>query len=192
MGNVKGSAVLLIAAVAMVVFLTGCETTKHAETMSAEELAALEKASGQGSVASEDTEQGHASLASKGDVSGTGMGDTSSSKGAVPLISDFAPQLPPSPILQGAINAEQGAINAETEATGSGFTGSTADPGSSGYEDEQFARALTPFEESMSGNEAASGDEVLRIPGHAGVEEPVKPLEKADLGEGGLNRGEIE
>ena len=194
MGNVKGSAALLIAAVAIMMFLTGCETTKHAETMSAEELATFEKASGQGLVASEDTEQGagkEESL-SVGDVSGTGTGNTSSSKSAAPLISDFSPQLPPSPTLQGAINAEK-------EATGSGFTGSTADPGSSpgssGYEDEQFARALMP----MSGDEAAglsghtdANDEVLRIPDHAGVEEPTKPLEKADLREGGLNGVGIE
>ena len=61
MSNMKGSAVLF-AAVAMMMFLTGCETTKHSEAMSAEQLRALKQASRQGSVTSKDTKQGGGSL----------------------------------------------------------------------------------------------------------------------------------
>ncbi len=95
MCNVKGSAALVIAAAAMIMFLTGCETTKHAEVMSAEELAAQAQVSGsQGPGSGGD--QGGIPLAgqgmsedslSVGDSSGTAAG-TGSSEG------------PPSPTLR--------------------------------------------------------------------------------------------
>ena len=183
MGDVKGSAVVLIAAVAMMTFLAGCETTKHAQTMSAEELAELEQASGQG----ESAEQGGVPLTgqslgeeslSAGDASRAGLGN-------VPP-SNFAPEPPPSPNLRGAISADK-------EAAGSGFTDGTMDSGSSGYAGEQFARALTPFEESLGDatkrlGGSMSGDEVVRLPDHSGAEEFIKPLGKTDVREGRLNQ----
>ncbi len=88
MSKVKGSAALGFAAVAMLMFLTGCETTKHAEVMSAEELATLAQASGsQGGGAG--GEQGGIPLAgqgmSEGSLSAGDGSSSSSSAGGPPL-----------------------------------------------------------------------------------------------------------
>jgi len=106
MCNVKGSAALVIAAAAMVMFLTGCETTKHAEVMTAEELAAQAQASGsQGSATGSGRDQGGIPLAgqgmsegslSVGDSSGTVAGTGSSELS----LSSINPEGPPSPTLR--------------------------------------------------------------------------------------------
>ena len=106
MCNVKGSAALVIAAAAMVMFLTGCETTKHAEVMTAEELAAQAQASGsQGSATGSGSDQGGIPLAgqgmsegslSVGDSSGTVAGTGSSELS----LSSINPEGPPSPTLR--------------------------------------------------------------------------------------------
>jgi len=103
---VKGSAAIVIAAAAMVMFLTGCETTKHAEVMTAEELAAQAQASGsQGSATGSGSDQGGIPLAgqgmsegslSVGDSSGTVAGTGSSELS----LSSINPEGPPSPTLR--------------------------------------------------------------------------------------------
>lgn len=83
MSKVKGSAALGFAAVAMLMFLPGCETTKHAEVMSAEELATLAQASGsQGSGASSGGEQGGIPLADQGMSEGLMSADNGSGSSA--------------------------------------------------------------------------------------------------------------
>ena len=184
MGDVKGSAVVLIAAVAMMTFLAGCGTTKHAQTMSAEELAELKQASGQG----ESAEQGGVPLTGRslGEESLSASNASRAGLGNVPP-SKFGPEPPPSPNLRGATGS------ADKEVAGSGFTDGTMDSGSSGYAGEQFARALTPFEESLSDaakrlGGSMSGDEVVRLPDHSGAEELTKPLGKTAVREGRLNQ----
>ena len=110
MGDVKGSAVVLIAAVAMMMSLAGCETTKHAQTMSAEELAELEQASGQG----ESAEQGGVPLTGRslGEESLSASNASRAGLGNVPP-SKFGPEPPPSPNLRGATGS------ADKEAAGS-------------------------------------------------------------------------
>ena len=98
MCNVKGSAALVIAAAAMIMFLTGCETTKHAEVMSAEELAAKAQASASQGTGS-DGDQGGIPLAgqgmsegslSVGDSSGTAAGTGSSEGPLSPTLRDVS------------------------------------------------------------------------------------------------------
>ena len=105
MCNVKGSASLIFAAAAMMMFFTGCETTKHAEVMSAEELAAQAQASGSpGSASGTGSEQGGIPLGgqgmsegslSLGDASGTeGSASSSGSEMSLPSVNPEGPPLP--------------------------------------------------------------------------------------------------
>lgn len=105
MYKVKGSAGLVIAAAVMIMFLTGCETTKHAEVMSAEELAAQAQASGsQGSATGSVGEQGGIPLAGQGlDEGSLSVGDVSGTEAPAPSgISELAlsPEGPPLPTLR--------------------------------------------------------------------------------------------
>ena len=104
MCKVKGSAALAIAAAAMMMFLTGCETTKHAEVMSAEELATLAQTSkSQGSGAGSG-EQGGIPLAGQGMSEGSlSVGNAGSSASSADMaISSLNPEMPPLPTLGGA------------------------------------------------------------------------------------------
>jgi peptidoglycan-associated lipoprotein len=163
MCNVKGSATLVIAAAAMILFLTGCETTKHAEVISAEELAAKAQASASQGTGS-DGDQGGIPLAgqgmsedslSVGDSSGTAAG-TGSSEAPVDagshgyegqqfvralIPSDFVPESPPLPTM------------------GNGGASTDSGMGTSG----------------TSGSE----EEVVRLPDHDSME----PLSPSDLGD---------
>ena len=90
MCNVKGSAALVIAAAAMIMFLTGCETTKHAEVMSAEELATQAQASvSEGSGTGSGGKQGGIPLTdqgmSEGSLSGGDSLDTVAATGSSEL-----------------------------------------------------------------------------------------------------------
>ena len=198
MCNVKGSAALVIAAAAMVMFLTGCETTKHAEVMTAEELAAQAQASGsQGSATGSGRDQGGIPLAgqgmsegslSVGDSSGTVAGTGSSELS----LSSINPEGPPSPTLRDVSGASMGGD----------FSGGTHVPTgesmeTSGYEGQQFVRALIPSDfvpesppQPMLGDGSAStdsgmetngtsgsGDEVVRLPDLDSME----PLSQGDL-----------
>ena len=187
MSNVKGSAVLF-AAVAMMMFLTGCETTKHSEAMSAEQLRALKQASRQGSVTSKDTKQGGGSLAGQSlseELLSTETKNASSSKSTPPLISGLNPEKPPNPNLQ---NGGGAAAN---------IRGSGADLGASSHEDEQFARALVPLDEFNSGGrgpgssftDSTTDEEVVRLPDLTDPEESMKPLGKSGLRDGGMRDG---
>ncbi len=188
MCNVKGSAALVIAAVAMVMFLTGCETTKHAEVMTAEELAAQAQASGsQGSATGSGSDQGGIPLAGQGmsedsllvgDSSGTVAGTGSSDVSGASMGGDIS----------------GGSTIADTR----GFdvpTGESME--TSGYEGQQFVRALIPSDfvpesppQPMLGDGRAStdsgmetngtsgsGDEVVRLPDLDSME----PLSQGDL-----------
>lgn len=104
MCKAKGSAALVVAAAAMMMFLTGCETTKHAEVMSAEELAKQAQVSGAGDVGAPGAEEGGIPLrgpgvgegeVSVGDVTGKDTGAPSE----MPLTS-LAPEGPPTPTLR--------------------------------------------------------------------------------------------
>jgi len=178
MCNVKGSTALVIAAAAMIMFLTGCETTKHAEVMSAEELAAQAQVSGsQGPGSGGD--QGGIPLAgqgmtedtlSVGDSSGTAAG-TGSSEG------------PPSPTLRDVSGAS----------TDGGIAGGGTDGGT------QLVRPITPSDfvpespplpsmgnggaSTDSGMEtngtSGSGEEVVLLPDHDSME----PLSPSNLGD---------
>ena len=188
MCNVKGSAALVIAAAAMVMFLTGCETTKHAEVMTAEELAAQAQASGsQGSATGSGSDQGGIPLAgqgmsedslSVGDSSGTVAGTGSSDVSGASMGGDIS----------------GGSTIADTR--GSEVpTGESME--TSGYEGQQFVRALIPSDfvpesppQPMLGDGRAStdsgmetngtsgsGDEVVRLPDLDSME----PLSQGDL-----------
>jgi len=198
MCNVKGSAALVIAAAAMVMFLTGCETTKHAEVMTAEELAAQAQASGsQGSATGSGSDQGGIPLAgqgmsegslSVGDSSGTVAGTGSSELS----LSSINPEGPPSPTLRDVSGASMGGdISGGTHVP----TGESME--TSGYEGQQFVRALIPSDfvpesppQPMLGDGSAStdsgmetngtsgsGDEVVRLPDLDSME----PLSQGDL-----------
>jgi len=101
MCKVKGSAALVIATAAMMLFLTGCETTKHAEVMSAEELAAQAQASGsQGSATGLAGDQGGIPLAGQGMSEGSlSIGDSSGRAeemgSSEPSLSSINPEGPP-------------------------------------------------------------------------------------------------
>lgn len=180
MCNVKGSAALVIAAAAMVMFLTGCETTKHAEVMTAEELAAQAQASGsQGSATGSGSDQGGIPLAGQGMSEGSlSVGDSS---GTV---------------------AGTGSSDLSGASMGGDISGGTHVPtgesmGPSGYEGQQFVRALIPSDfvpesppQPMLGDGRAStdsgmetngtsgsGDEVVRLPDLDSME----PLSQGDL-----------
>jgi len=188
MCNVKGSAALVIAAAAMVMFLTGCETTKHAEVMTAEELAAQAQASGsQGSATGSGSDQGGIPLAGQGmsedsllvgDSSGTVAGTGSSDVSGASMGGDIS----------------GGSTIADTR--GSEVpTGESME--TSGYEGQQFVRALIPSDfvpesppQPMLGDGRAStdsgmetngtsgsGDEVVRLPDLDSME----PLSQGDL-----------
>jgi len=104
MCNVKGSAALFIVAAATIMILTGCETTKHAEVMSAEELAAQAQASAtQGTGSGGD--RGGIPLAGQGMSEGSlSVGDSSSTAagtGSSELsLSSINPEGHPSPTLR--------------------------------------------------------------------------------------------
>ncbi len=206
MCNVKGSAALVIAAAAMVMFLTGCETTKHAEVMTAEELAAQAQASGsQGSVTGSGSDQGGIPLAgqgmsegslSVGDSSGTVAGTGSSELS----LSSINPEGPPSPTLRDVSGASMGG-DISGGSTIADTRGSDVPTGesmeTSGYEGQQFVRALIPSDfvpesppQPMLGDGRAStdsgmetngtsgsGDEVVRLPDLDSME----PLSQGDL-----------
>lgn len=206
MCNVKGSAALVIAAAAMIMFLTGCETTKHAEVMSAEELAAQAQASGsQGSATGSGSDQGGIPLAgqgmsegslSVGDSSGTVAGTGSSELS----LSSINPEDPPSPTLRDVSGASMGGdiSGGSTIADTRGSDVPTEESmGPSGYEGQQFVRALIPSDfvpesppQPMLGDGSAStdsgmgtsgtsgsGDEVVRLPDLDSIE----PLSQGDL-----------
>jgi len=188
MCNVKGSAALVIAAAAMVMFLTGCETTKHAEVMTAEELAAQAQASGsQGSATGSGSDQGGIPLAgqgmsegslSVGDSSGTVAGTGSSDVSGASMGGDIS----------------GGSTIADTRDS-EVPTGESME--TSGYEGQQFVRALIPSDfvpesppQPMLGDGRAStdsgmetngtsgsGDEVVRLPDLDSME----PLSQGDL-----------
>lgn len=198
MCNVKGSAALVIAAAAMVMFLTGCETTKHAEVMTAEELAAQAQASGsQGSATGSGSDQGGIPLAgqgmsegslSVGDSSGTVAGTGSSELS----LSSINPEGPPSPTLRDVSGASMGG-----DISGGAHVPTGESMGPSGYEGQQFVRALIPSDfvpesppQPMLGDGRAStdsgmetngtsgsGDEVVRLPDLDSME----PLSQGDL-----------
>ncbi len=277
MSKVKGSTALGVAAVAMLMFLTGCETTKHAEVMSAEELATLAQASGsQGSGTGSGSEQGGIPLAGQGMSEGSlsvGSGSGSgSSTGSGPAFSSVNPEGPPSPTLRdgssggdysgtsvladsngGGSGTSTGTIdggdtgsqsggshrsdwmteypsgnrspgssfgpesppqaylrdgadiaysNGSMESGESGGAGTVVDPGPSGYEGQQFVRALEPSDfvpegppqaylgdhagssTSGAGNDATSGsgDEEVAVPHHGEAHETMEPLNNSDLG----------
>ncbi len=222
MCNVKGSAALVIAAAAMIMFLTGCETTKHAEVMTAEELAAQAQASGsQGSATGSGSDQGGIPLAgqgmsegslSVGDSSGTVAGTGSSELS----LSSINPEGPPSPTLRDVSGASMGgdisggSTIADTRGSDTrisdGMEGGTdsgthvptgESMGPSGYEGQQFVRALIPSDfvpesppQPMLGDgspstdsgmgtsgTSGSGDEVVRLPDLDSIE----PLSQGDL-----------
>jgi len=188
MCNVKGSAALVIAAAAMVMFLTGCETTKHAEVMTAEELAAQAQASGsQGSATGSGSDQGGIPLAGQGmsedsllvgDSSGTVAGTGSSDVSGASMGGDIS----------------GGSTIADTRDS-EVPTGESME--TSGYEGQQFVRALIPSDfvpesppQPMLGDGRAStdsgmetngtsgsGDEVVRLPDLDSME----PLSQGDL-----------
>lgn len=137
----KGSAALVIAAAAMIMFLTGCETTKHAEVMSAEELAAQAQASGsegidvgparnRGGIPLDGQGMSEGSL-SVGDASGSGAGSGASSgldvggagSSGMPVmaLSGIDPEGPPSPTLRDVNGSTMGGdISGGHSAGGSG------------------------------------------------------------------------
>jgi peptidoglycan-associated lipoprotein len=179
-------------AAAMMMFLVGCETTKHAETMSAEELAAFsaeelaafEVARAQGSGASEDTEQNGISL-------GSAVGSVSSSESAVPLISGLSPEGPPSPILRGGFEESSVSDSGTIDASGMSPPNSSLRRGDDVFEGEQFARNLTPLGESNAGGSAGSttDEEVVRLPNLTDAQESMKPLREGDVREGDVREG---
>lgn len=130
MCKVKGSAALVIAAAAMMMFLTGCETTKHAEVMSAEELATLAQASKSEGSDVGSGEQGGIPLAGQGMSEGSlsvGGGSGSSTSGSADMsISSLNPEGPPLPTLRGGDSGiDHSGAGTLTDSSGGG-TGSTS------------------------------------------------------------------
>jgi len=200
MCNVKGSAALVIAAAAMIMFLTGCETTKHAEVMSAEELAAQAQASGsQSSGTDSGGEQGGIPLAdqemSEGSVS-IGEGDVSGTKAepetgsSVPSdISEISlqssdPEGPPLPTFRDVSGASAGVSTREPMgAREAGMTETTDEAEPHGFEGQQFVRALIPSDfvpesppQPMLGDGSASTDSGTGTNGISGSGEEVVRL----------------
>jgi len=88
---VKGSAALVFAAVAMMMFLTGCETTKHAEVMSAEDLAA------RGEVPPAEVEVAEAAEEGGIPFGGEGVSEGELAVGDIPGVEEVppSPEIPP-------------------------------------------------------------------------------------------------
>ena len=183
MSDVKGSAVLLVVAAAMMIFLIGCETTKHSETMSAEQLRALEQASRQSSTSSKDAERGGVDQ----NLAEAQARSDSSSQGTVPS-SELSPEKPPLPSLP-TLPTLREVIDADDLKASSGV-----DLGSSS-QGEQFARSLTPLDEFNSGGRGsgsgATDEEVVRLPDLTDAGESMKPLENGELRNGALRKGEL-
>jgi peptidoglycan-associated lipoprotein len=165
MSKGKDAAALVVAAVAMMMFFTGCETTKHAEVMSAEDLARQQavlagaKSSGaeQGGVPLVDQGLSEGSIAMEG-------GGAEPSGLAMSSGSDLSPQGPPLPTLRdgsSTIGRDAGKSTiADTRDSGVGMVdrvipttpSGSKDPvvvesstgGPSGYEGQQFVQGLTP------------------------------------------------
>ena len=151
MSDAKGSAVLLVVAAAMMIFLIGCETTKHSETMSAEQLRALEQASRQSSTASKHAERGGVdqNLAEES----SSVGDVSGRRARSDSSTGLSPEKPPLPTLRHFPTLRE-AIDADDLRVSSG-----SDLGSSSQE-EQFARSLTPLDEFNSAS--SQGEQFAR------------------------------
>lgn len=181
MSKVKGSAALGVAAVAMLMFLTGCETTKHAEVMSAEELATLAQASSsQGSGAG--SEQGGIPLSgqgmsegslSVGDGSGAGSG---SSKGTVSAFSSLNPEGPPTPNLGDGSGIDYSGTGALADSNGDGSGANTGSQADGAYRSDWMTEYPTG-----NGSPAASFDPEL----------PPQPYlrDRADVGSGNGSEG---
>jgi peptidoglycan-associated lipoprotein len=205
MCNVKGSAALVIATAAMMMFLTGCETTKHAEVMSVEELAA------RGQVVVERPE------APPAEPSGIPLQEPGISQGPLEIGErvvpgmpfDIEPELPPQPHLE----VREEPIGPVTEAPVTpGILEPLVEAGPHGYEGQEFVRALTPsdfvpefppqpsegegvgvpepemaekirvFPEVEAPPGPARGEEIVRVPQQPSPEGELEPVMPGDLG----------
>ena len=189
MCNVKGSACLMIVAAVMMMFLTGCETTKHAEVMSAEELAAQAR----GAAGAEEpgaAEAGGLPLGGQGlSEGGLSVGQA----GGEPLegtMAAISPEGPPSPTLregQGAISGEGGTI-ADKRGAEAGITEAPSQPTEAGVPPSKtdLTGAMTEYPTGNKSPPAFFGPEApaQAYLGEAQGMEPSQPKEEA-AGEAG-------
>lgn len=199
MCKVKGSAALVIAAAAMIMFLTGCETTKHAEVMSAEELAAQAQASGsegidvgpareQEGIPLDGQGMSEGSL-SVGDGSGSGASSGSDIDGAgsseMPAmsLSSINPEGPPSPTLRGVDGSTMGSDISGVQSVG-GSDGGTGGSGQFGDNDLTDYSAQHP-----TGNRSPAGNYGTEQPPKAYLRDGSDPYTDYSSGSGDGSMG---
>ncbi|GEM_PF-332508 len=193
---VNGSASLVVAAAVMMMFLAGCETTKHAEVMSAEELAKQAQVAGLQDAGKGTTEQEGIPLPGQGISEGSlSVGEVEGAETSAPSgisessLSAIEPEGPPLPTLRAGeeIPESQPAVSEEMIAGVSEeevFEGGT---GPGGTTKSALSDAIAEYPTGGRGPSAFFGPE---SPPQAYLREGVEPTPMAPAGEPAAPGGE--